>query len=58
MTCAYTRPIPKPRCRCGNVATVQVVDSRHVPRGSFCQFCGTREARKLNLEETLTRKTP
>jgi hypothetical protein len=44
---AYLRPIAKPRCACGALATCELVNAQNAPCGSYCRRCGKRELHRF-----------
>ena len=48
---AYVREIPQPRCKCGKVAKLTVVNRVNAPQGDYCRACAARELSALQRHE-------
>lgn len=47
---AYLRSLDN-KCKCGKLATVEVIDRWNSSRGNFCRTCGQRKLRELRAYE-------
>jgi hypothetical protein len=44
---AYVREISQPRCKCGKLAKLTVLNRVNAPQGDYCRSCADRELRAL-----------